>query len=190
MHHRVKNTLATVIAITSQSLRNAASLDDGRKAVEGRLIALGRAHDLLLQAQWASAKLADVIRFAIEPFDSRDVPRFVVEGTPLEIGANAVLPITLSLNELCTNAVKYGALSNSTGRVEIALPVDDKTLKLMWTEKGGPPVSEPTRRSFGTRLIERLAEQLHGGVRLKYEPAGFAYELDVPLSALRVRPVG
>ena len=188
LHHRVKNTLATVIAITSQSLRNAASLEEGRTAVEGRLIALGRAHDLLLQAHWRSAKLADVIGFAIEPFESRDVPRFAVQGTPLEIGANAVLPITLSLNELCTNAVKYGALSTGAGRIEIALAVDDTALKLMWTERGGPPVREPTRRSFGTRLIERLAEQLHGGVRLKYEPAGFVYELAVPLNALRVRP--
>ena len=188
LHHRVKNTLATVIAITSQSLRNAASLEEGRTAVESRLIALGRAHDLLLQAHWSSAKLADVIGFAIEPFESRDVPRFAMQGTPLEIGANAVLPITLSLNELCTNAVKYGALSNGAGRIEIALAVDDTALKLMWTERGGPPVREPTRRSFGTRLIERLAEQLHGGVRLKYEPAGFVYELAVPLNALRAPP--
>jgi hypothetical protein len=105
LHHRVKNTLATVIAITSQSLRNATSLDEGRVAVESRLVALGRAHDLLLQAQFSSAKLADVIRFAIAPFESREVPRFSTQDTSLEIGPNAVLPITLSLNELCTNAV-------------------------------------------------------------------------------------
>src|SRR5437016_10399359 len=81
LHHRVKNTLATVIAITSQSLRTAVSLDEGRLAVESRLVALGRAHDLLLQAQWASAKLVDVIRSAIKPFDSQDVRRFVVQDT-------------------------------------------------------------------------------------------------------------
>jgi two-component sensor histidine kinase len=185
LHHRVKNTLATVIAITSQSLRNAASLDEGRMAVESRLVALGRAHDLLLEAHFANAKLADVIRFAIKPFESRDTSRFAVRDTALEIGPNAVLPITLSLNELCTNAVKYGALSNSAGRIDIALAVDEKNLKLTWTETGGPPVQKPTRRSFGTRLIGRLAEQLHGDVRLKYEPAGLVYELDVPVSALR-----
>ena len=154
-------------------------------AVESRLVALGRAHDLLLEAHFASAKLADVIRFAIKPFESQDVPRFAVQDTPLEIGPNAVLPITLSLNELCTNAVKYGALSSSAGRIAIALAVDEKNLKLTWTERGGPPVHEPKRRSFGTRLIGRLAEQLHGDVRLKYEPAGLVYELDVPVSALR-----
>ena len=80
LHHRVKNTLATVIAITSQSLRNAASLEEGQKAVESRLVALGRAHDLLLQAHWTSAKLTDVIGFAIAPFESRDVPRFAVQA--------------------------------------------------------------------------------------------------------------
>src|ERR1700754_2941278 len=79
LHHRVKNTLATVIAITSQSLRNAESLEEGRIAVESRLIALGRAHDLLLEANWASAKLTDVIYAAIEPFDSHDVRRFSVQ---------------------------------------------------------------------------------------------------------------
>ena len=186
LHHRVKNTLATVIAITSQSLRNAASLEEGRLAVESRLIALGRAHDLLLQANWASAKLTDVVRAAIEPFNSR-AGRFVVHDTDLEVGPGMVLPLTMSLNELCTNAVKYGALSNAAGRIEIASAIDDKALrfKLTWTETGGPPVREPTRRSFGTRLINRLAEQLHGDVRLRYEPAGVVYELDVPLAALR-----
>ena len=185
LHHRVKNTLATVIAITSQSLRNAGSLEEGRRAVESRLVALGRAHDLLLEAHFANAKLADVIRFAIKPFESRDVARFAVRETVLEIGPNAVLPITLSLNELCTNAVKYGALSNNSGRIDIALAVDEKNLKLTWTERGGPPVHEPKRHSFGTRLMGRLAEQLHGDARLKYEPAGLVYELDVPVSALR-----
>ena len=187
LHHRVKNTLATVIAITSQSLRTAETLEQGRLAVESRLAALGRAHDLLLQAHWASAKLSAVIRSAIEPFDNGDTPRFAVQDTAIEIGPGAVLPITMSLNELCTNAVKYGALSNATGRIVIASTVDDKTLKLTWTESGGPPVRQPTRRSFGSRLIARLAEQLHGDVRLRYEPTGFVYELDVPLSVLRER---
>jgi two-component sensor histidine kinase len=186
LHHRVKNTLATVIAITSQSLRTADSLEQGRLAVESRLVALGRAHDLLLQANWSSAKLADVIHAAIEPFDGgQDARRFVVQEIPVEIGAGAVLPLTMSLNELCTNAVKYGALSNNSGRIDIALAVDEKNLKLTWTERGGPPVHEPKRHSFGTRLMGRLAEQLHGDARLKYEPAGLVYELDVPVSALR-----
>ena len=189
LHHRVKNTLATVIAITSQSLRTAHNLEEGRLAVESRLFALGRAHDLLLQTNWASAKLTDVIRSAVEPFDSHDIQRVVVQDIDIDIGAGAVLPLTMSLNELCTNAVKYGALSNTTGRIDITSTVDEEAqrLKLTWTEMGGPAVQEPTRRSFGTRLINRLAGQLHCEVRLRYEPTGVVYELDIFLATLQAR---
>ncbi len=186
LHHRVRNTLATVHAITSQSLRNADNLEEGRLAVESRLVALGRAHDLLLQANWASAKLTDVIHAAIAPFDNDNVQRFVIQEIAVEVGPGAILPLTMSLNELCTNAVKYGALSNATGRIGIAPAVDEPAQRftLTWTEMGGPVVQEPTRRSFGTRLINRLADQLHGEVRLRYEPAGLVYELDAPLNRL------
>lgn len=188
LHHRVKNTLATVIAITSQSLRTAKSLEKGRLAVESRLMALGKAHDLMLQANWAGAKLTDVVQAAIGPFDSHDERRFVVQETAIKVGAAAVLPLTMSLNELCTNATKYGALSNATGRVEIKSAIDEKTQRftLTWLESGGPLVHEPTRHSFGTRLINSLAGQLHGDVRMRYEPNGLVYELDVPLPALQV----
>jgi two-component sensor histidine kinase len=187
VHHRMKNTLATVIAITSQSLRNAETLEQGRLAVENRLLALGRAHDLLLKANWASANLGDVVRAAIEPFEDHQVPRFAVQDTVVDIGAAAVLPLTMSLNELCTNAVKYGALSAADGRISIALAPDQQAqrVKLTWTETGGPVVREPTRRGFGMRLINRLADQLHGNGRLRYAPQGVEYELDVPLAALR-----
>jgi two-component sensor histidine kinase len=183
LHHRVKNTLATVIAITSQSLRTASTLEDGRKAVESRLIALGRAHDLLVLGNWSRARLADVIDAAIQPFDNHEVRRFRVEKTSIEVTAAAVLPLTMSLNELCTNAVKYGALSNATGRVAITATSDAKMqrLKLAWVESGGPAVAKPKQRSFGTRLIGRLADQIHGSAVPKYEPAGVIYELDAPL---------
>ena len=124
---------------------------------------------------------------AVQPFDNHEVRRFAVEETSIEVIAAAVLPLTMSLNELCTNAVKYGALSNATGRIAIAVTADDMTqrLKVTWTETGGPTVRKPTQQSFGTRLITRLTDQLHGTVRLRYEPTGFVYELDAPLSGLR-----
>jgi len=186
LHHRVKNTLATVIAITSQSLRTARSLEEGRLAVESRLVALGRAHDLLLQENSTDAKLADVIHSAIEPFDSHEVPRFNLQIIDIDIGSEAILPLAMSINELCTNAVKYGALSQATGRIDITSTIDEsvRRFKLTWTESGGPVVEEPTRRSFGTRLLRGLAEQLQGDARLKYEPAGIVYELDISLAAL------
>jgi two-component sensor histidine kinase len=192
LHHRVKNTLATVIAITSQSLRNAETLEQGRFAVENRLLALGRAHDLLLQGKWTTAQLGDVIHAAIEPFENRQVPRFSVQPIDLSVNASAVLPLTMSLNELCTNAVKYGALSVPAGKIAISVAIDKEKqrFKLGWTETDGPTVQEPKRRSFGTRLIDRLATQLHGEARLRYEPQGVRYELDVPLAGLQTTTAG
>jgi two-component sensor histidine kinase len=184
LHHRAKNTLAIVMAITSQSLRSATTLEEGRIAVENRLFALGRVHDQLLQSNWASAKLYDVIFGAIEPFEDSSTSRFSIQDSGLEVGAAAVLPLTMSLNELCTNAAKYGALSVPTGRIVIAVSEDEQAyrFKLSWTELGGPTVQEPKRRSFGTRLINRLADQLHATVQQRYEPQGLVYELDAPLS--------
>ena len=150
LHHRVKNTLATVIAITSQSLRNADSLEAGRAAVEHRLFALGRAHDLLLKSQTAGASLTDIIHAAIEPFDSDQRSRFIVHGNPIAVGAAAVLSLSMSLNELCTNAVKHGALSNKSGRIEIASVVagTPPRLTLTWTESGGPAVTRTEPAQF------------------------------------------
>jgi two-component sensor histidine kinase len=189
LHHRVKNMLATVLAITSQSLRTADTLDQARLAVESRMMALGRAHDMLLQVNWSNAPLADVIRAAIEPFDSRDASRFSVQDIAFEVSAGAVLPLTMSLNELCTNAVKYGALSSTEGRIEIAVSIDEQAqrIRLTWTESGGPHARAPIRGGFGTRLINRLAEQLSGEVRMNYQASGLVCEIDMPLAALQAQ---
>lgn len=187
LHHRMKNMLATIVGITSQTLRTAETLEQGRLAIANRLVAMGRAQDLLLKASETGAALADIVAAAIEPFDSEEAQRFVVKNDPVEVGPGAILPLTMSLNELCTNAVKYGALSSPKGRVTITSTVDETSqmFTLTWTETGGPTVEEPTRRSFGTRLLGGLASQLHGAVRLRYEPAGVVYELDIPLALLR-----
>lgn len=187
VHHRMKNMLAMTMSITTQSLRNSESVEQAELAITSRLIALGRAQDLLLQADETGALLIDVINAAIEPFNGGARQRFFVSKTSIEIGPGAVLPLTLSLNELCTNAVKYGALSNETGCVELVATVDELTqlFTFTWTESGGPLVAEPTKRSFGTRLLGALAGQLHGELRLRYEPPGVVYELKVPLTLLR-----
>ena len=190
VHHRMKNLLAMVMAITSQSLQSAESLDQGREAIATRLVAMGKAQDLLLQSNEAGVQLADVIHATIEPFDSIGVRRFFLSDTPIEIAAGTVLPFTLSINELCTNAVKYGALSNTTGSVAVTLTVDENTqlFTLRWTENGGPSVHAPIRKSFGTRLLVSLAAQLHGTVQLGYEPAGLVYQLVIPLALLKNVP--
>jgi len=188
LHHRVKNTLATVIAITSQSLRNAESLEQGRQAIENRLFALGRVHDLLLKTNWASTPLAEILKTAIEPFDTSGEGRFFVQSSDIEVSSGAVLPLTMVLNELCTNAAKYGALSNASGRVDITATVDEtqQQFRLSWTETGGPPVQAPNRRSFGTRLIEHsFARQLGGEAQLAFDPSGLVCVLDIPVASLK-----
>jgi two-component sensor histidine kinase len=186
LHHRIKNTLATVSAIASQSLRNVPGAEQAQHAIEGRLLALGRAHDLLLQARWTSADLGKIVRGATEAFDNPDVPKFTIAGPDVRMTSGAVIAIAMTLNELCTNTTKFGALSVPAGRVDIAWTLDPETqrLHLKWTEKNGPAVRAPDKRSFGTRLVETLGKQLKGEVHLTYEPGGFVYAFDVPLASL------
>jgi two-component sensor histidine kinase/CheY-like chemotaxis protein len=186
LHHRIKNTLATVSAIASQSFRAASSIEDGQKAMEGRLGALGRAHDLLMQVSWASASLTHTFSSATEPYDSQGARRFHFNGPDLRITSGAVIAFAMTFNELCTNTTKFGALSVPAGRVEIAWTIDElkQRLHLVWTESGGPEVAHPTRRSFGTRMMKSLGQQLDGQVQLAYEPSGFKYSLDVPLGSV------
>jgi two-component sensor histidine kinase len=190
LHHRIKNTLAIVSAIASQSLRNVPGAEHAQHAIEGRLLALGRAHDLLLQARWSSADLRKIVRGATEAFDNPDVPKFAIAGPDVPMASGAVVAIAMTLNELGTNTTKFGALSVPEGRVDIAWTVDPKTqrLHLQWSEKNGPEVRAPDKRSFGTRLVETLGKQLKGDVRLTYEPSGFVYALDVPLASLTAIP--
>jgi len=189
LHHRIKNTLATVSAIASQSLRTATSIEHGQQAIEGRLVALGRAHDLLMQGNWANASLEATVHGATEPYDGKGAGHFSIGGPDIGITSGAVIALAMTFNELCTNTTKFGALSVPAGRVEIAWNIDEETqrLRLNWTEIGGPTVQAPTRRSFGTRMIGSLGQQLNGKVELEYLPTGFVYTLDVPLSSLTVK---
>lgn len=185
LHHRIKNVLATVMAITSQTLRNTDNVKDGRVAIEHRLLALGRVHDLLLRTKWTSATLASIVETAIEPFDKDS--RFSLQSPDIEVNPAAVLPLAMILNELCTNAMKYGALSNTDGRVTISAVIDASKQRfgLTWAETGGPTVQVPTRQSFGTRLIEQgFVGELRGQAHLAYEPSGVVCRLDIPLAAL------
>ncbi|MDR6659258.1 sensor histidine kinase [Tardiphaga sp. 20_F10_N6_6] len=186
LHHRIKNTLATVSAIASQSLRTATSVQHAQQAIEGRLLALGRAHDLLMQVSWASAGLEMTIRNATEPYDNKGVGRFAVSGPEVDMGSGAVIALAMTLNELCTNATKFGALSDPSGIVKVDWTIDQASqqLTLSWIESGGALVNPPVRRSFGTRMMESLGRQLNGTVRLAYPPSGFIYTLEVPIASL------
>jgi two-component sensor histidine kinase/FixJ family two-component response regulator len=187
LHHRIKNMLATVGAITHQSLRTATSMAHASSAIDGRFAALARVHDLLTRVSWENASIDNTVRSAIEPFDQGG-GHFDISGENVRITSSSVIAFAMTLNELCTNTTKFGALSLPSGRVRIAWSVEGDRLRFEWVESGGPVVSEPTRRSFGTRMMTSLGQQLKGRVELDYKPTGFVYSLDVPLEALITSP--
>jgi PAS domain S-box-containing protein len=189
LHHRVKNMLAMVMAITSQSLARSATIADGRMAVEQRLMALAEAHNLLREGGTDAAGLRQIVDRAVTPYDT--VPsRFRIEGGDLPLSSQSALAIAMAVHELCTNAVKHGALSTNTGRVAIAWRADeihgDARVSWTWRESGGPAVSPPQRRGFGLRVIEAsFRDQLHGSLAMSFEPTGMTCAVDLPLDALR-----
>src|SRR3984957_17267560 len=130
LHHRIKNTLATVSAIASQSLRTATSLEHAQHAIEGRRFALGRAHDLLLQARWANADLSNTIRGATKPYDGEGAGRFSTSGPDIKITSAAGIALAMTLNELCTNTTKFGALSVPAGSIDIVWKIDEAKQRL------------------------------------------------------------
>jgi two-component sensor histidine kinase len=188
LNHRVKNTLTTVQSIASQTLRNAPDVNHASSAIESRLIALSQVHNVLTDRSWADVGLHDIVAQAVEPYRSRGEDRIHVQGPPIQVPPRMALALAMALQELVTNAVKYGALSNGLGHIRvhwnlIGANVPDR-LRLIWEEMGGPPVHEPARRGFGTRLIERsLAHDLNGDVRIEFAPTGVRCSVDAPLAS-------
>jgi two-component sensor histidine kinase len=175
LNHRVKNTLATIQAIASQSFQGARSLPEAKDAFTARIIALAQAHDLLTQENWEGAALFDVLDRLRAVHGDHD--GFELDGPAVRLSPRSALSLSMALHELATNAAKYGALSSPSGRVRIAWRIQDgpgaPRLELIWSESGGPTVTPPTRRGFGSRLIERgLAAELSGEARIQFEPTG------------------
>jgi PAS domain S-box-containing protein len=185
LNHRVKNTLASVQGIAFQTLRGEVSLAEARARFEARLMALSGAHNLLTEENWGGASLERVVTDSIEHL-AGEAGRFDVGGAPLRLAPRAALALAMALHELGTNAAKYGALSAEGGRVSIGWTQSGDRLHLLWRESGGPPVAAPTRRGFGSRLIERgLAADLGGAAALHFDPAGLRCEIHASLAAIR-----
>jgi two-component sensor histidine kinase len=189
LHHRVKNTLAIASAITSQTLRTANSLEEAAKTIGDRLLALGTAQDLLIRERWTGAGCRTLIENAVKAFQSKSLDQFEIDGENITISAGPAMSLSMVIHELCTNATKYGALSVSGGRVSIEWTISEDNPKrfiLHWKESGGPPVREPLRKSFGSRLIEQaLPGQLKGEARLRFDPSGLICEVNIPLNAMQ-----
>jgi len=187
LNHRVKNTLATVQSIVAQAVRNSSDPQIVRESIETRLAALSRSHDLLGREKWDGAGLRDLVHEALAPFSVTEgrAERFTIKGKNLRLSPKATLALGIALNELATNAVKYGAYSNEAGTISITWTLDEEPdgrwLCLHWREKDGPPVTPPLRKGFGSRVLEQgLAHELNGKAELNYAPSGIVCTIHVP----------
>lgn len=183
LNHRVKNTLAVVQAIAHQTFRSSASPIEARKSFEGRLTTLSAAHNLLTQTNWERVPLKELADLTLGG-SGTNANRISISGPNILLPPKEAVSIAMALHELCTNAVKYGALSNDEGRITVtwAQPKSDH-LELRWVESGGPPVVSPTHRGFGSLLLERtLAQDLEGEVKIEFRPEGLVCSIVAPLT--------
>lgn len=191
LNHRVKNTLATVQSIAAQSFR--AQTDQAARAVfDARMVALSNAHNVLVEDNWESASLRSVVERALAPhlLAEVDVNRFTLVGPDARLHPKVAVTLAMALHELMTNAAKYGALCVPEGQVAVTWSLLDladgrQQLDLSWVERGGPTVAPPTRKGFGSRLIERqLPREFDGSAVITYAPEGVRCQLQIPLTQL------
>lgn len=177
LNHRVKNTLATVQSLAAQTARNAEDAKDGYRRFEARLLALSLAHDLLTKRHWGQTPLDTLAHEVLMPVFGHEPGRFVIEGPSVDVGTRVALNLTMTLNELAINALKYGSMSVETGTLAVTwhlqAQADGTLLTLDWREQGGPPVSPPEREGLGSRLMQRCIERdLAGKFDLTYAAQG------------------
>ncbi|MER0238876.1 HWE histidine kinase domain-containing protein [Fulvimarina sp. MAC8] len=192
LNHRVKNTLATVQSIASQTFRGQATDPAIRAVFDSRMAALSTAHNVLVEDNWESASLKSVVERAVAPHLSvdADVDRFTLEGPDARLHSKVAVTLSMALHELMTNAAKYGALSVPDGQLVVRWSLSDlndgrEQLDLVWEEKNGPSVIPPTRKGFGSRLIERqLPMEFAGSVDIQYAPTGVVCKIQIPLTPL------
>jgi len=189
LDHRVKNTLATVQAIAMQTIASSSNLDQFQAAFVPRLMALSNTHNLLASDAWTGASLRDVIASELAPYENGSVLRSNLVGDDLKLSPKTALGLAMVIHELSTNAAKYGALSVADGQIDVEWSFFEhadkgRSLRIRWRETGGPRVSAPTRRGFGTRLVtEGTAFELRGTAVIDYAPAGVLCVIEIPVSA-------
>ncbi len=188
LNHRLKNSLAVVQSIITQSLRNAGSIEEAGAALQSRIAAYSRAHEILLHENWTSTTVAAVVDAAAVSLGLEGSPRLRFEGSPVLLGPQADLSLSLVLHELGTNATKYGALSGAEGQVSITWSVADESgaqqFAFRWEESGGPKVDQPSRTGFGSRLVVSSLKA-YGDGSLDYQPSGVTMRFQAPLAKLQ-----
>ncbi len=186
MNHRVKNTLAMVQGVAALTHRHTESAADFQSAFGARLMVLARSNDVLTRTDWHDAPLRDVVGSALDTY-AGEPDRITIEGPPVLLPVSLAVTVSLSFHELVTNAVKYGALSVPAGRVEVSWTASKARkggfkVEILWCERGGPPVSPPRRRGFGSQLLEK-GVPFGGTVKLDFAPAGLQCRICLPLSS-------
>jgi two-component sensor histidine kinase len=185
LNHRVKNTLATVQSLASNTAREAALPSDLRATFEARLIALSRTHDHLTNAGWQSANLQLIIEEILAPHVAGRHHAIELSGPPVDLGPRQALALAMVFNELAANALRHGSLSSDKGALKIRWAIKGRrkpVLHIDWIETGGPAAKSPDRKGFGTRLVERsIRSELNGTLDLKYGKAGLHGVIAIPL---------
>jgi PAS domain S-box-containing protein len=187
LHHRVKNTLATVQAIVGSTARSASSIDEFYQAFVGRIVSLAQTHNLLTEDFWQKASLEQLLKNELGPYEDGSGARVVLDGADVDLPSEAAVPIGMAIHELTTNAVKHGAFAAPGGRIAVAwnvVPENSRpVLRFTWTERGGPPVRPPARQGFGSRLLQRvLGSQLQADVHMEFDPEGLRFAMAMPLA--------
>ena len=187
LNHRVKNTLAIVQGLAQQTFRGDAANDDARDAFSGRLAALASAHDVLTREHWETADVSEIIRQALDAHGAVS-HRVVIEGPPVRLHPQTAVTLAMVMHELCTNATKYGALTDEAGQVHVQWQVEenpDPCMRLRWQESDGPAVAPPGPGGFGTRMIRRaLSAEPGGDVQLHFHEQGVVCEMTLALPVL------
>jgi len=185
LHHRVKNTLATVQAIVGSTARTASSIDEFYQGFVGRIVSLARTHNLLTEDLWQKAALEELVQTELGPYGDEARNRILIEGPHVELPSEAAVPIGMAIHELTTNAAKHGALSTFGGQVDVRWKIaqgERPMLHFAWVERGGPRVSAPTRQGFGSRLLQRvLATQLQADVSMEFPEEGLRFSMTLPI---------
>ncbi len=182
LDHRVKNTLASIQALVQQTRAGAGSVEDFSAALDRRIRAMSHAHDLMSETRWRGASVRGLVEEELAPFRSDRTGSLLISGDDLMLSPKAALPFTLVVHELITNAAKYGALSTPSGDIRIGWHRrEDGALVLTWKERSGPPVAVPTRRGFGSVVIERsLRHEIKGTSTLTFDADGVACVIVIP----------
>ncbi|GJD48432.1 hypothetical protein OPKNFCMD_1151 [Methylobacterium crusticola] len=193
LHHRVKNTLATVQALLGASARSATSVEGFYQSFSARVISLAKTHNLLTEDYWQMASLQEMLENELGPYNDASGRRIALEGPAVELTADLAVPTGMAIHELTTNAAKHGALSVPEGHIAVSWSIAQagagRSLRLDWTERGGPHTREPTRRGFGSTLLQRvLTVQCGADIRFDFKPTGLHFRMEAPLVERRTVP--